>query len=198
MDIQTTHTNTLQNNLIVSVSGNNVVADNQTTKIMYAQNLNQPILPQQIQEQPQLISVPNQPFTRDPSDTGSHSSNTIPQETTIPIRNIKADPETLPQSGFENEQPMNQQNESLLQTRDSNFVSEIDLGNVIGSQKSGAEQSTTTSNSNEEVKDTTSNVNLKSEAVGDFNAFHEQIQTVDPVLLWSMVRSRVVPVVSLK
>ena len=53
MDIQTTHSNTLQNNLIVSVSGTN--ADN---KILYAQNLNQPIPPQQIP--PPLISNPNQ------------------------------------------------------------------------------------------------------------------------------------------
>lgn len=31
---------------------------------------------------------------------------------------------------------------------------------------------------------------------GDFVSFHDQIQSVDPMLLWSMVRARVVPLVS--
>ena len=190
MDIQTTHPNTMQNNLIVSVSGSN--ADN---KILYAQNLNQPIHPQQIL--PPLISNPNQQISSVPNNTTGHSTNTISQEPTIAIRNIKADPETLPQSGFEPEQTSTHQNDSLLQTRDGNFVGDIDAGNVMVPQKA-TEEGTTSSTSNTNLKDTASNVNLKSEIIGDFNAFHEQIQTVDPVLLWSMVRSRVVPVVSRK
>ena len=32
---------------------------------------------------------------------------------------------------------------------------------------------------------------------GDFNAFHDQIQATDPMLLWSLVRSKVSPHVSL-
>ena len=190
MDIQTTHPNTLQNNFIVSVSGTN--ADN---KILYAQNLNQPIHPQQIP--PPLISNPNQQISSVSNDTTSHSTNTISQESTIAIRSIKADPETLPQSGFETEQTINHHNDSLLQPRDGNFEADINVGNVMDSQKA-TEEASTSSTSNADLKDTTSNVNLKSEIIGDFNAFHEQIQTVDPVLLWSMVRSRVVPVVSTK
>ena len=190
MDIQTTHPNTLQNNFIVSVSGTN--ADN---KILYAQNLNQPIHPQQIP--PPLISNPNQQISSVSNDTASHSTNTISQESTLAIRNIKADPETLTQSGFETEQTINHHNDSLLQPRDGNFEADINVGSVMVTQKA-TEEAATSSTSNADLKDTTSNVNLKSEIIGDFNAFHEQIQTVDPVLLWSMVRSRVVPVVSTK
>ena len=192
MDIQTTHVNTLQNNLIVSVSGSND-ANSQTNKIMYGQSMNQPILSQQIQEQPPQTSLPNQQMTRDPNEVPSHSTNSIPQETTIPIRNIKADPETLTQPGYE--QQIHPVDNSMLSNRDGNFVSDIDIGNVIGSQKSSNDEMAP-NNSIADPKDTNTNVNLKSETIGDFNAFHEQIQTVDPVLLWSMVRSRVVPVVS--
>ena len=90
MDIQTTHVNTLQNNLIVNVSGNND-ANSQASKIMYGQTMNQPILSQQIQEQPPT-SLSNQQMTRDPNEAPSHSTNSIPQDT-IPIRNIKAVPQ---------------------------------------------------------------------------------------------------------
>ena len=192
MDIQTTHVNTLQNNLIVSVSGNND-ANSQTNKIMYGQNMNQPILSQQIQEQLPQTSIPNQQMTTNPNNASSQSTNSIPQDTTIPIRNIKADPETLTQPGYE--QQIHPVDNSMLSNRDGNFVSDIDIGNVMGSQKASNDEMTS-NNSIADPKDTNTNVNLKSEAIGDFNAFHEQIQTVDPVLLWSMVRSRVVPVVS--
>ena len=195
MDIQTSHPNTLQNNLNVSGSGNDV--DSQSNKMMYRQdNINQQIHPQQIQQQPLQSSHQNQQITRDPNEPSSHSTDNVSQESTIPIRNIKADPESLSQSGFEQQQPMHQQDHSLVPPRDGNFVSDIDIGNVMGSSQKGAEEGMASNNSNSYLKDTTSNVNLKSETVGDFNAFHEQIQTVDPVLLWSMVRSRVVPVVS--
>ena len=195
MDIQTSHPNTLQNNL--SGSGNGV--DIQSNKMMYEQNnINQQIHSQQLQQQPLLSSQQNQQIARDPNEPSTLSTDNISQESTIAVRNIKADPETLQQSGFEQEPPINQQDHSLLPARDGNFVSDIDLGNVMSSSQKGVEEGMASSNCTSDLKDKTSNVNLKSEnPVGDFNAFHEQIQTVDPVLLWSMVRSRVVPVVSL-
>merc|ERR1719189_3545119 len=108
---------------------------------MYRQdNINQQIHPQQIQQQPLQSSHQNQQITRDPNEPSSHSTDNVPEESTIPIRNIKADPESLPPSGFEQQQPMHQQDHSLLPPRDGNFVSDIDLGNVMGSSQKGAEE----------------------------------------------------------
>merc|ERR1719288_496834 len=100
--------------------------------------MNPPIPSQQIQEQPQQTSLPNQQKTRDPNEVPSHSTNSIPQETTIPIRNIKADPETLTQPGYEHQ--IHPVENSMLSNRDGNFVSDIDLGNVIASQKASNDE----------------------------------------------------------
>ena len=190
MDIQTSQiTNNLHSNLGVGGESNNThnrnlydqSALNQQSSSQLHHQHPPPLQP--LQPQPNH----NQQITRPPNEQPEHTTENISQDNPIPIRNIKVDPETLPLPG--------QDQEHHIPQRDGNFQPEIDLGNVIPPHSCSGEN-TDANNFSSFQKDVPSTLNLKNESIGDFNAFHEQIQTVDPVLLWSMVRSRVVPQVS--
>ena len=196
MDIQSSHpAGNQHNNLNVDGDVHKNIYDQQQHSLNQHNNTHihhqQPI--QQQNHDPHLRRPPEQP------QQGQSTENISQANNPIPLRNIKVDPETLLQPGHENDQHIPMENNPRSQhLRDGNFEPDIDLGNVVGSQGCGDEGSGSNiaSNFNSDLKKTAPNLNLKNEVIGDFNAFHEQIQTVDPLLLWSMVRSRVVPQVS--
>ena len=182
MDTQTTNSVNQPNNLNASDGGD--IHRNMYEQPTLNQQNNMQAHHQSLQQQ-----TPNQHIQRLSDQHQEQPSENISQANTIPIRNIKVDPETLQQPGQENDHNIHMDNNASNQPRDVNFQPDIELGNVIGSQGCAEEAS----GFNSDQKKATSDLNLKSELIGDFNAFHEQIQTVDPLLLWSMVRSRVVP-----
>ena len=188
MDIQASHPNTLHTNLSL---GGGDSATSQHKNMYDTNDMNQQHNTQIHQQQQQPLQLPNHDQQRlhGQQTEGQSTEITSHESSTIPIRNIKVDPETLPQPGLEQEI-----DNSRIQHSENLLVPDIDLGTVIsGAHHGPTEDGADLNHFNTGQKDATPNLNLKNESIGDFNAFHEQIQTVDPVLLWSMVRSRVVP-----
>ena len=187
MDIQASHSNNVHN--ILNVEG--VQTTSEHKNIYIPATTHSQTHPQQNQQHVMLQSNQDHTVGAIPSlqQQGQSAENILQGDTTIPLRNIKVDPETLIQPGQDQDTPLNQ---SGVQQNNTNFIPEIELGNPITSQDVG-DASSDPNNLSSNQKDSSEGLKLKNESIGDFNAFHDQIQTVDPVLLWSMVRSRVVP-----
>ena len=188
MDIQTSTSAGQHNNVAVSGDGN-------SNKSIYDQHSLSQQHSSQIHQQPIQQQNHDQQLPRPPDQQQNLTEENVSHESTIPIRNIKVDPETLPQLGQDTDQQIHMQEDPRVQHTEGNFVPDVELGGAMGSQSGGNECSEpiVPSNSSSTENKTIPDMNLKNESIGDFNAFHEQIQTVDPLLLWSMVRSRVVP-----
>ena len=187
MDIHASQSNNVHN--ILNVEGVQTTSDHKN--IYIPATTHSQTNPQQNQQHVMLQS--NQDHTVGSIANVQQQSQSAPNilhgDTTIPLRNIKVDPETLTQPGQDQDTPLNQ---SGVQQNNTSFIPEIELGNPSASQ-GGGDGSSDPNNLNSNQKDASEGLKLKNESIGDFNAFHDQIQTVDPVLLWSMVRSRVVP-----
>ena len=187
MDIQASHSNNVHN--ILNVEG--VQTTSEHKNIYIPATTHSQTNPQPIQQHVMLQS--NQDHTvgaiANVQQQGQSTENILQGDTTIPLRNIKVDPETLIQPGQDQDAQLNQ---SGVQQNNTTFIPEIELGNSIASQGE-VDASSDPNNLSSNQKDGSEGLKLKNESIGDFNAFHDQIQTVDPVLLWSMVRSRVVP-----
>ena len=186
MDIQASHSNNVHN--ILNVEGVQTTTEHKniyipaTTHSQTNPQPNQQHVMLQSNHDHHVGTIPNV------QQQGQPTENILQGDTTIPLRNIKVDPETLIQPGQDQDTPLNQ---SGVQQNNTTFIPEIELGNSITSQGEGDVSSDPNNLNNQ--KDASEGLKLKNESIGDFNAFHDQIQTVDPVLLWSMVRSRVVP-----
>ena len=187
MDIQASHSNNVHN--ILNVEGGQTTSEHKN--IYIPATTHSQTNPQQNQQHVMLQSNQDHHVGTIPNvqQQGQSTENILQGDTTIPLRNIKVDPETLIQPGQDQDTPLNQ---SGVQQTNTTFIPEIELGNSIVSQGEG-DASSDPNNLSSNQKDASEGLKLKNESIGDFNAFHDQIQTVDPVLLWSMVRSRVVP-----
>ena len=187
MDIQASHSNNVHN--MLNVEG--VQTTSEHKNIYIPATTHSQTNPQQNQQHVMLQSNQDHTVGAIPNvqQQGQSAENILQGDTTIPLRNIKVDPETLIQPGQDQDAPLNQ---SGVQQNSNTFIPEIELGNSIAAQGEG-DASSDPNNLSSNQKDAPEGLNLKNESIGDFNAFHDQIQTVDPVLLWSMVRSRVVP-----